>query len=91
MSIQALPANVVSQIKSSIVITSLNVAVDGLVRNSLDAGATHIGISVDYSKGNCSVEDDGVGISQEEFSEIGGLGKLHCRKSATALTYMCDG
>ena len=77
MSIKALPEDVISQIKSSITITSLNGVVDGLVRNCLDAGAVHIGVSVDYGRGNCAVEDDGVGIQPEEFRDGGGIGKLH--------------
>ena len=78
MSIKQLPAGVVAQIKSSIAITSLNSVVLGLVRNSLDAQSSRINISVDYRRGNCSVEDDGLGIAPAEFHEAGGLGKLHC-------------
>jgi DNA mismatch repair protein MLH3 len=78
MSIQPLPADVVAQIKSSTAITSLNGAVCGLLQNSLDAGAARINIAVDYSRGNCSVEDDGLGIAPDSFREDGGLGKLHC-------------
>ncbi len=78
MSIQPLPGDVVAQIKSSTAVTSLNGAVCGLLQNSLDARASGINISVDYSRGNCSVEDDGDGIAPESFREDGGLGKLHC-------------
>ena len=77
-SIQRLPNDVVAQIKSSTAITSLNGAVCGLLQNSLDAGASNINISVDYARGNCSVEDDGVGITPANFHEGGGLGDLHC-------------
>lgn len=79
MSIQPLPDSVVSQIKSSATITSLNGAVCGLFRNSLDSGATKVTISVEYIRGNCSVEDDGVGILPAEFKPGGGLGKLYCK------------
>lgn len=78
MSIQPLPGDVIAQIKSSTVITSLNGVVDDLLRNSLDASATKINISIDYSRGNCSVEDNGLGIPPACFREDGGLGKLHC-------------
>lgn len=78
MSIQPLPGDVAAQIKSSAVITSLNDAVWGLVQNSLDAGASKINISVDYARGNCSVEDNGLGITRASFQEGGGLGQLHC-------------
>ncbi|KAI0536194.1 hypothetical protein GGR58DRAFT_528562 [Xylaria digitata] len=77
MSIQPLPDNVVAQIKSSITITTLNGAICGLFRNSLDSGASKITVSVDYTRGNCSVEDDGLGILPAEFKPGGGLGKLH--------------
>ncbi|KAL2132201.1 hypothetical protein VTI74DRAFT_4088 [Chaetomium olivicolor] len=77
MSIQPLPGDVVARIKSSAVITSLNGAVCGLLQNSLDAGASKVNVSVDYSRGNCSVEDNGLGIPPAAFREDGGLGKLH--------------
>ncbi|KAI0007993.1 hypothetical protein F4779DRAFT_589424 [Xylariaceae sp. FL0662B] len=77
MSIQQLPENVISQIKSSTTITSLNGVICGLVKNSLDANATRITVSVDYGRGNCSVEDNGLGIPPAEFKVNGGLGKLH--------------
>jgi DNA mismatch repair protein MLH3 len=77
MSIQPLPPDVVAQIKSSTVITSLNGVVSELVQNSLDAESTKINISVDYARGGCVVEDDGLGIPPSEFRPEGGLGKMH--------------
>ncbi|KAI0181716.1 hypothetical protein GGR52DRAFT_525919 [Hypoxylon sp. FL1284] len=77
MSIQPLPDNVVAQIKSSTTITSLNAVVCGLIKNSLDAKATKITVSIDYSRGNCSVEDNGLGILPREFKPDGGLCRLH--------------
>ena len=79
MSIQPLPGDVVAQIKSSIIITSLNGVVSGLLQNSLDARASRINVSVDYSRGNCSVDDDGLGILPSSFHENGGVGELHCK------------
>ena len=79
MSIQRLPEDVIGQIKSSTTITSLNSVICGFVKNSLDAEATKVTISVDYARGNCSVEDNGLGIPPTEFKPDGGLGKLHCR------------
>lgn len=79
MSIQRLPGDVVAQIKSSIIITSLNGAVSGLLQNSLDAHASRINVSVDYARGICSVEDDGLGIAPLSFHENGGLGQPHCK------------
>lgn len=81
MSIKLLPASDVSKIKSSVVLTSLNGVLVGLVQNSLDADATKIIVSVDYGRGNCSVQDDGLGIPPQDFEVNGGLGKLHCEKA----------
>lgn len=77
MSIQPLPPDVVAQIKSSTTITSLNGVVCELLKNSLNAGSSKVEITVDYSRGSCVVEDDGVGILPSEFGETGGLGKLY--------------
>ncbi|CEI65437.1 unnamed protein product [Fusarium venenatum] len=77
MIIRQLPQDVVDKIKSSVNITSLNGVVCGLIANSLDAGASKVNISVDYARGNCTVEDNGSGIPPEEFKDGGGLGKLH--------------
>ena len=78
MSIRALPEDVVGKIRSSSTITSLNGVVCGLVKNSLDAGATKVNIVVEYGRGNCVVEDNGLGIVPGDFSEDGGLGKPYC-------------
>ncbi|EXK46654.1 DNA mismatch repair protein MLH3 [Fusarium oxysporum f. sp. lycopersici 4287] len=77
MVIRQLPQDVVDKIKSSVNITSLNGVVCGLITNSLDAGASKVNVSIDYSRGNCTVEDNGSGIPPEEFKDGGGLGKLH--------------
>ena len=78
MSIKRLPGDVAAQIKSSATVTSLNSAVCGLLKNSLDANASRVNITVDYRRGNCSVEDNGCGIPPAEFWEDGGLGKPYC-------------
>ena len=72
-----LPPEVIAQIKSSSAITSVNDVVLNLAKNSLDAAATRIEVNVDYARGDCIVEDDGVGINPQEFQQNGGLGKLH--------------
>lgn len=74
-----LPAHTVSQIKSSTAITSINTVAIELLKNSLDARSQRIELAVDYCRGNCVIEDDGLGIPPLEFKEIGGLGKLHCK------------
>lgn len=77
MSIQPLPDNVIAQIKSSSAITTLNGAVGGLIRNSLDSKASKVTVAIDYIRGSCYVEDNGTGILPAEFEYGGGLGKLH--------------
>ncbi|KAL3450838.1 hypothetical protein BJX65DRAFT_252599 [Aspergillus insuetus] len=75
--IQPLPCEVVGKIKSSTSITHLNGVVAELVKNSLDAKAQSIFVTVDYRRGGCVVEDDGDGILPAEFAPDGGLGKIH--------------
>ncbi|PHH91721.1 hypothetical protein CDD83_10499 [Cordyceps sp. RAO-2017] len=77
MSIRQLPEDVASKIKSSAAITSLNRVVCGLLKNSLDASSAKVRIRLDYLRGSCTVEDDGLGIEPREFRDDGGLGKLH--------------
>ncbi|TGO40336.1 hypothetical protein BHYA_0038g00100 [Botrytis hyacinthi] len=77
MSIQPLPSDVIAQIKSSATITTLNGVIFELVKNCLDARCSRIDIDVDYSRGSCTVEDNGLGILPSEFGENGGLGKLY--------------
>ncbi|KAF7896494.1 hypothetical protein EAF00_006508 [Botryotinia globosa] len=77
MSIQPLPSDVIAQIKSSSTITTLNGVIFELVKNCLDASCSSIDIDVDYSRGSCTVEDNGLGILPSEFGENGGLGKLY--------------
>lgn len=73
--IQPLPDHVVAQIKSSTAIVSLTHVIIDLLKNSLDAGATKIEATVDWARGGCSVEDNGLGIEHSEFREGGGLGR----------------
>jgi DNA mismatch repair protein MLH3 len=73
--IRPLAPEAIAQIKSSIAIVSLNGVVLELLKNSLDASANRVEIAVEYSRGNCTVEDDGLGITPLEFQEGGGLGK----------------
>ncbi|KAF7544999.1 hypothetical protein G7046_g9658 [Stylonectria norvegica] len=77
MFIRPLPEDVVDKLKSSVVITTLNAVACGLLTNSLDAGASKVNLSIDYTRGNCTVEDNGFGIHPDEFDAAGGLGKLH--------------
>ncbi|KAL1612495.1 DNA mismatch repair protein [Paraconiothyrium brasiliense] len=73
-----LPEEVVAQIKSSTAIVSLSGVVLELLRNALDAKASKVEVTVDFVRGGCLVEDNGLGIAPSEFREEGGLGKLYC-------------
>ncbi|OBT76152.1 hypothetical protein VF21_04809 [Pseudogymnoascus sp. 05NY08] len=75
--IAPLPPEVVAQIKSSVSITSVNGVIIQLLKNSLDASAGKVDVQVDYGRGSCIVEDDGLGIAPAEFQPSGGLAKLH--------------
>jgi hypothetical protein len=80
-SILPLPQEVVAQIRSSSAIVSLTGVVLELLKNSLDAKATKVDATIDFARGTCTVEDDGLGIPPLEFREEGGLGKLYCTQS----------
>ena len=88
MSIRPLPDEVVAQIKSSTAIVSLIEVVLELLKNSLDAKASKIDVTVDFTRGGCTVEDDGLGIPPAEFAEDGRLGKLYCRSFVIPTQYM---
>lgn len=72
-----LPDEVVAQIKSSTAIVSLTGVLLELLKNSLDAKAAKIDAAVDFARGACTVDDDGLGISPSAFREGGGLGQLY--------------
>lgn len=76
-SIFPLPAEAIAQLTSSSKINSLKDVILGLLRNALDAKATIIDVTVDYRRGGCSIEDNGLGILPAEFHATGGLGKKH--------------
>ncbi|KAF2461528.1 hypothetical protein BDY21DRAFT_332455 [Lineolata rhizophorae] len=75
--IRPLPDHVVAQIKSSTTITSLTGVVEGLLQNSLDASASKIEITVDFRRGGCMIEDNGLGVPPAEFGVDGGLAKMY--------------
>ncbi|KAI4268348.1 MAG: hypothetical protein LQ337_007892, partial [Flavoplaca oasis] len=75
--IRPLPDDVAAQIKSSTTISSLEHVIVELLKNSLDASSHKIEISVNFTRGACTVEDDGSGIKPGEFLDNGGLGKAY--------------
>ncbi|KAK5676052.1 DNA mismatch repair protein [Elasticomyces elasticus] len=72
-----LPQDAISQISSSKQITTLQGVCLALLENSLDAEASKVGVSVDFGRGGCTVEDNGTGIPLAEFEADGGLGHMH--------------
>jgi len=72
-----LPEDTISQIRSSKQIVSLQGVAIALLENSLDAGTSRAEITVDFRRGDCTIEDNGDGIIPDEFCEGGGLGKLY--------------
>ena len=79
-SIRPLSSEVIAQIKSSISITHLQDVIVELVKNSLDADATKIDVEVDFAKGGCCVEDNGLGIQSRELDVGGNLGQAYCKR-----------
>ncbi|KAJ6179269.1 hypothetical protein N7519_009730 [Penicillium mononematosum] len=75
--IRALPSDVIAKVKSSTSIVHLTGVILELVKNSLDANARTVFVTVDFKRGGCIVEDDGNGIPPAEFEDTGGLGKPH--------------
>ncbi|KAJ5446594.1 hypothetical protein N7445_001415 [Penicillium cf. griseofulvum] len=75
--IRELPSDVIAKIKSSTSIVHLTSVILELVKNSLDANARSVFVTVDFKRGGCIVEDDGDGIPPVEFEVTGGLGKPH--------------
>ncbi|KAL5425389.1 hypothetical protein PMIN04_002570 [Paraphaeosphaeria minitans] len=73
-----LPADVVAQIKSSTAIVSLNGVLLELLKNALDAKASKVEATIDFARGACVIEDNGLGIAPSDFRDEGGLGKLYC-------------
>lgn len=75
--IRPLPEVAAAQVESSVLVRSLQDAVIGIVKNSLDSGAKRIDVEVDFEKGFCAVDDDGSGIASADFHAAGGLAKVH--------------
>uniref|UniRef100_A0A0W0EWG8 Putative DNA mismatch repair protein MutL n=1 Tax=Moniliophthora roreri TaxID=221103 RepID=A0A0W0EWG8_MONRR len=70
--IKAIDANSVHQITSGQVVIDLQTAVKELVENSLDAGATSIEVRFkNYGLKSIEVVDNGSGIPEKDFDDIG--------------------
>lgn len=69
--ITCLPEAVVSRLRSSTVLSDIPQIVEELVCNSLDAEATQISVHVFPEDHHVIVEDNGCGISENDFALIG--------------------
>ncbi|KAI0832649.1 hypothetical protein BC628DRAFT_1441564 [Trametes gibbosa] len=67
-----LPAWTQSKLRSTQIITSLIQLISELVQNSLDAGARSVDVSLDAEEWECSVRDDGTGISRDGLGVLTG-------------------
>ncbi|XP_024392916.1 DNA mismatch repair protein MLH3 isoform X3 [Physcomitrium patens] len=75
-----LSAAVVSHLRSNTVVSSFEQAVEELICNSLDAGATQVRVQFDGGGASVKVEDDGHGMSREDLELVGlrhATSKLH--------------
>jgi DNA mismatch repair protein MutL len=70
--IRALPEASVRGLRSSTAITCMSQAVEELVANAIDAGATEIDVSVRAEGGWCSVCDNGRGMDAGDLALVGG-------------------
>ncbi|OJT05361.1 DNA mismatch repair protein MutL [Trametes pubescens] len=61
-----------SQLRSTQILTSLPQIISELVQNSLDAGARSVDVTLDPAEWECSVRDDGVGISRDGLAILSG-------------------
>ncbi|XP_063932355.1 DNA mismatch repair protein Mlh3-like isoform X2 [Zophobas morio] len=70
-SIRELDLKTASLLRSSLSICTYAQAVEEVVFNAIDAGATSISITVNFSTLSFEVSDNGFGIEEEDFSLIG--------------------
>lgn len=67
-----LPSSTQSQLRSTQILTSLPQIISELVQNSLDAGAHSVDVTLDPTEWECSVRDDGAGISRDGLTILSG-------------------
>ncbi|XP_035024737.2 DNA mismatch repair protein Mlh3 [Hippoglossus stenolepis] len=69
--IRCLPGEVQEALRSGVSIPSLQQCVEELVLNSIDAGATCVGVRVDMESLKVQVLDNGAGMSAEDMERVG--------------------
>jgi len=71
MSVEPLPQEVRSYLRSGVAITSFVQCVEELVHNALDAGATCVAIRIDLNCYRLQVVDNGLGVPEEQLELLG--------------------
>ncbi|XP_023807791.1 DNA mismatch repair protein Mlh3 isoform X3 [Oryzias latipes] len=69
--IKLLPPEVQGQLRSGVAIPSLQQCVEELVLNSIDAGATCVGVRMDLEAFKVQVIDNGAGMNTENMQRVG--------------------
>lgn len=69
--IKCLPEEVRGKLRSGVAVPSLQQCVEELVLNSIDAGATCVGVRVDMDAFKVQVVDNGAGISADDMDRVG--------------------
>uniref|UniRef100_A0A147BG33 Putative dna mismatch repair protein n=1 Tax=Ixodes ricinus TaxID=34613 RepID=A0A147BG33_IXORI len=71
MELRALPADVISKLRSGVAIVSIAHCMEEVVLNSLDAGATCVAVRLNLPYHKVQVVDNGHGMSREQLSVCG--------------------
>jgi len=61
-----------AKLRSTQILTTLPQIVSELIRNSLDAQASHIDVGINCDEWMCWVSDDGLGINKQDLESFGG-------------------
>ncbi|XP_047248822.1 DNA mismatch repair protein Mlh3 isoform X1 [Girardinichthys multiradiatus] len=69
--IKCLPTEVQGKLRSGVAIPSLQQCVEELVLNSIDAGATCVGVRIDMEAFKVQVIDNGSGMTSEDMENVG--------------------
>ncbi|XP_029982800.1 DNA mismatch repair protein Mlh3 isoform X2 [Sphaeramia orbicularis] len=69
--IKCLPKEVQGKLRSGVAIPSLQQCVEELILNSIDAGATCVGVRMDMDAFKVQVIDNGAGLSSEDMEYVG--------------------
>ncbi|XP_005101880.1 uncharacterized protein LOC101854340 [Aplysia californica] len=88
--IRRLPNEVKACLRTGVALTSLAQAVEELVLNSVDAGATSVAVRIDLSCFKIQVVDNGLGITTEQFPLVGerySTSKCHTMEDLEHLNY----